>query len=128
MVMGKSNRMDAGSKQAMGSSERFLGPNPMARMAKIHAMEESRQKMEQKHRHSSKKRSDKILRLFDWNMQEKFDHLTDDQLEGEDCIDKILKIMDIMINEDGSGEKKKASREALFDIMRASDEIPAQLR
>jgi len=63
------------------------------------------------------KRSDRILGLFDWNMQEKFDHITDEQLEADDFLEKIIKVMDIMINEDGTGEKKKASREALSDLM-----------
>ena len=59
-------------------------------------------------------------------MQEKFDHLTDGELDSGDYLEKLIKVMDIMINEDGTGEKKKASRKALFDVMRANDETPAQ--
>ena len=50
--------------------------------------------------------------MFDWELQEKFDHLTDTELEKPGYLEAIFAVMNVIINEDGTGEKKKAAREA----------------
>ena len=50
------------------------------------------------------RRAERILKMFDWDLQEKFDHLTDSELEKPGYLEAIFAVMNVIINENGTGE------------------------
>ena len=61
------------------------------------------------------------MKGFDWNMQARFDHLSDEELEGPAYLGRILATMDLMAGERIGDEERRAVRAALYEGMRGRD-------
>ena len=72
------------------------------------------------------RRAEKVLRLFDWTLMSRFDHLSEQELQGPDYLQKILEILDLEAGVMATTEKHRLVREALFEHTRQRDESVAQ--
>jgi ribosomal protein L32 len=72
------------------------------------------------------KRADKVLKLFDWSMSQRFEHLNDGVLQSEGGIDKIIDIMDRLAGIREGDDERRAARSCLFEYARKSDETLSQ--
>ena len=73
-----------------------------------------------------KRRSEKILKTFDYDLQAKLDHLTDQALQSEDYLRNIFDVLDVLAGEKEASEKRRAVRAALYEGPRRSEETLAQ--
>ena len=72
------------------------------------------------------RRAEKVLRSFPWELQAKFDHLTDHQLQGPSYLDLMIEVLEIESGQHEAVEKRRIAREALFDSGRTKDETLGQ--
>ena len=72
------------------------------------------------------RRAEKVLRLFDWTLMSRFDHLSEQELQGPAYLQKILEILDLEAGVMATTEKHRLVREALFEHTRQRDESVAQ--
>ena len=63
---------------------------------------------------------------MDWELQGRFEHLSDQDLSGNQYLDYILEILDVMAGEKKATEMRRTVRRALFEGTRRSDEGIAQ--
>ena len=73
-----------------------------------------------------KRRSEKILKSMDWELQSKLDHLTDAELQGQDYLKVIFSVLDVLAGEKEESEKRRCVRAALYEGPRKSEETLAQ--
>ena len=72
------------------------------------------------------RRSEKVLKTFDWDLQSKLDHLTDEALQSSDYLKHIFSILDVLAGEKEESEKRRSIRAALYEGPRCSDETLSQ--
>ena len=68
------------------------------------------------------RRADKVMKLFDWELQSKFEHLSDDVLQSTDGVIRIFEVMDRLSGEREGDDMRRATRAALFEYSRRRDE------
>ena len=78
--------------------------------------------LEQQPRVSLPRRADKVMKLFDWELQSKPEHLSDDVLQSTDGVIRIFEVMDRFSGERESDDMRRATRVALFEYSRRRDE------
>ena len=72
------------------------------------------------------RRSEKILKGLDWELQAKLDHLTEETLSTAGYLQAIFGVLDVLAGEKDDSEKRRAIRAALYEGHRKSDESLAQ--
>ena len=72
------------------------------------------------------RRSEKLLKSMDWDLQSHFEHVPDHQLQGPDYLTHIFGILDVLAGEKESTEMRRSVRAALYEGTRRSDESLAQ--
>lgn len=72
------------------------------------------------------RRAEKILKLFDWELQAKMDHLPDSVLSSPGYLQEIFQILDTLAGEKETTEKRRLVRAALYEGVRKQDESLAQ--
>ena len=72
------------------------------------------------------RRAERIFKTMDWELQARFEHLSDQILAGGTYLDEILNILDTLAGEKRATEMRRTVRKALFEGARKSDESIAQ--
>lgn len=72
------------------------------------------------------RRAEKVFKTMDWELQARFEHITDETLQGEHYLDEILQILDMLAGERQATEMRRTVRKALFEGARRSDETISQ--
>ncbi|CAK0813514.1 unnamed protein product [Prorocentrum cordatum] len=72
------------------------------------------------------RRAEKLLKLFDYNLQAKFDDVPESTLTGLGWLEVILGRMDMMTGEREGDDLRRAGRKALFEAQRNKDEALIQ--
>ena len=72
------------------------------------------------------RRAERIFKTMDWDLQARFEHLSDQTLAGATYLDEILNILDTLAGEKRATEMRRTVRKALFEGARKSDESIAQ--
>ena len=72
------------------------------------------------------RRAEKVLKNFDWEMQQKLEHLSEEQLSASTYLTDILAILDVLAGEKEASERRRQVRAALYEGNRRSDETLAQ--
>lgn len=72
------------------------------------------------------KRSEKLLRTLDWDLQSKFEHLGDAELQGPQYLEVFFGVLDILAGERETTEMRRAVRAALYEGSRRSDDSLSQ--
>ena len=72
------------------------------------------------------RRADRIFKSMDWDLQARFEHLSDGDLTDHDYLSRILSVLDVLAGEKQSTEKRRAVRKALFEGSRRGDESLSQ--
>ena len=72
------------------------------------------------------RRSEKILKTFEWDLQAKMDHLDEKVLASESYLDRIIEVLDVLAGERESSERRRAVRAALYEGVRKPSETLAQ--
>ena len=72
------------------------------------------------------RRAEKVLKTFEWQMQQKLDHLSEAQLSAPSYLNDILAIFDVLAGEKETSERRRQVRAALYEGGRKSDESLAQ--
>ena len=72
------------------------------------------------------RRSEKVLRQFDWDLQSKFEHLTEEQLSGPQYLEHLFKVLDTLAGEKENSERRRAVRAALYEGARKNEESLSQ--
>ena len=65
---------------------------------------------------------DRILRLFDWEFRQKFEHLEEWELSSKAGVSKIISIMDRLAGIHGDDEMRAAIKGALYEHARKKGE------
>ena len=73
-----------------------------------------------------RRRSEKILKSFDWELQSELDHISDQDLQSETYLQNILAVLDVLAGEKEESEKRRCVRAALYEGPRRSEESLAQ--
>ena len=73
-----------------------------------------------------RRRSEKILKTFDYDLQAKLDHLSDQALQSQDYLRNIFGVLDVLAGEKEASEKRRAVRAALYEGPRKPEESLAQ--
>jgi hypothetical protein len=72
------------------------------------------------------RRAERIFKTMDWDLQARFEHITDETLQSEFYLDEILQILDVLAGERQATEMRRTVRRALFEGTRRSDETISQ--
>eukprot|EP00435_Cladocopium_sp_Y103_P033995 s1227_g8.t1 len=72
------------------------------------------------------KRIEKLLRTLDWDMQSKFEHFEEAELQGPQYLDVFFGVLDVLAGEKETTEMRRAIRAALYEGNRKSDESLSQ--
>ena len=72
------------------------------------------------------RRAERVFKTMDWELQARFEHLSDAILQGETYLDEILQILDVLAGERQATEMRRTVRRALFEGARRSDETMSQ--
>ena len=72
------------------------------------------------------RRAEKLLKLFDWELQSKLDHIPDSDLSGQNYLQRVFEVMDVLAGEKETSERRRCVRAALYEGARRSDESLAQ--
>ena len=72
------------------------------------------------------RRAERIFKTMDWELQARFEHISDEVLMGPSYIEAILKVLDTLAGEKQASEKRRTVRKALFEGVRRQDESLAQ--
>lgn len=67
------------------------------------------------------RRAEKLLKGMDWQMQQRFDHLSEQTLSSSGYLEEILKILDTLAGERESTEMRRVIRAALYQGHRKAD-------
>ena len=73
-----------------------------------------------------RRRSKKVLKSFDYDLQAKLDHISDQELQGAGYLNSIFAVLDILAGEKETSERRRVLRAALYEGPRRSDESLAQ--
>ena len=73
-----------------------------------------------------RRRSEKLLKSFDWDLQSKLDHISDQDLQSENYLRIIFSVLDVLAGEKEESDKRRSVRAALYEGPRRSDESLAQ--
>lgn len=73
-----------------------------------------------------RRRSEKILKTFDYDLQAKLDHLSDQALQSQGYLQSIFEVLDVLAGEKEASEKRRAVRAALYEGPRKPEETLAQ--
>ena len=68
------------------------------------------------------RRADKVMKLFDWELQSKFEHLTDAVLQSPEGVSRIFEVMDRLSGVREGDDMRRVTRAALFEYSRRRDE------
>ena len=63
------------------------------------------------------------MKSFDWDLQAKFEHISDSELQGDGYLESILAVLDVLAGEREGDDSRRAAREALYDVARRKEEI-----
>lgn len=72
------------------------------------------------------RRAEKILKQFDWELQARLDHLSEETLSSPQYLQEIFGILDTLAGEKETTEKRRTVRAALYEGMRKQEETLAQ--
>ena len=72
------------------------------------------------------RRAERIFKTMDWELQARFEHISDETLQGQFYLDEILQILDVLAGERQATEMRRTVRKALFEGARRSDETISQ--
>eukprot|EP00435_Cladocopium_sp_Y103_P074255 s37_g47.t1 len=72
------------------------------------------------------RRSEKVLKTFDWDIQSKLDHISDHDLQSADYLKHIYAVLDVLAGEKETSEKRRTVRAALYEGPRRNDESLSQ--
>ena len=72
------------------------------------------------------RRSEKVLRQFDWELQSRFEHLTEEQLGGAQYLQHLFQVLDTLAGEKENSERRRAVRAALYEGVRKGEESLSQ--
>ena len=72
------------------------------------------------------RRSDRLLRVLDWELQQKLEHLPEDDLASTAYLDMILQVLDVLAGEKIESEKRRKVRAALYEGGRQAHESLAE--
>ena len=72
------------------------------------------------------RRAEKVLKGLDWQMQLRFDHLSEEVLASDKYLVEMLRILDILAGERETSEMRRSVRAALYEGSRKADESLAQ--
>lgn len=68
------------------------------------------------------RRSEKLLKSFEWDLQSKLDHIPESVLSSENYLQSIFEVMDTIAGEKESSEKRRCVRAALYEGSRHQGE------
>ena len=68
------------------------------------------------------RRADKVMKLFDWELQSKFEHLSDVVLQSPEGVPRIFEVMDRLSGVREGDDMRRVTRAALFEYSRRRDE------
>ena len=63
---------------------------------------------------------------MDWDLQARFEHLSDEVITGPDYLTAVLDILDVLAGEKQASEMRRVVRRALFDGGRKNEESISQ--
>ena len=66
------------------------------------------------------------MKSFDYDLQAKLDHISDQELQGAGYLNSIFAVLDILAGEKETSERRRVLRAALYEGPRRSDESLAQ--
>ena len=66
------------------------------------------------------------MKTFDWNLQARLDHLSDQSLQSPRYLQHIFSVLDVLAGEKEESEKRRVVRAALYEGPRKADETLAQ--
>ena len=72
------------------------------------------------------KRSEKLLRTLDWELQSKFEHISDEEMQSPGYLDVFFNILDTIAGEKEYTDMRRAVRAALYEGCRKGDESLSQ--
>ena len=72
------------------------------------------------------RRADRVMRSMEWDLQARFEHLTDGELTDDQYLNRMLGVLDVLAGEKQTTEKRRAVRKALFEGNRKGDESLSQ--
>ena len=72
------------------------------------------------------RRSDPLLRVLDWDLQQKLEHLPKTELGTSAYVEMILQVLDVLAGEKIESEKRRKVRAALYEGHRQSNESLAE--
>ncbi|CAE7481054.1 SRR1, partial [Symbiodinium sp. CCMP2456] len=72
------------------------------------------------------RRFEKLAKQMDWELQAKFEHVSDQTLNSAAYLDEVLRILDAVAGEKEASEKRRVVRAALFEGQRRKDETLSQ--
>eukprot|EP00971_Amphidinium_carterae_P184298 3659033-Amphidinium_carterae.1 len=72
------------------------------------------------------KRGAKVLSRMDWDLQAKLEHISEEELQSRDYLDRILSVLDGLAGERAEDGLRRALQGALFSWKRERSESLAQ--
>ena len=72
------------------------------------------------------RRSEKILKSLEWELQAKLEHIDESVLASSGYLDAIFGVLDVLAGEREDSEKRRSIRAALYEGSRRSEESLAQ--
>ena len=72
------------------------------------------------------RRSDRLLRVLDWELQQKLEHLPETELATSAYLELILQVLDVLAGEKLESEKRRKVRAALYEGGRQANESLAE--
>ena len=72
------------------------------------------------------RRAERVFKTMDWDLQAKFEHLSDGVLTGDRYLEEILNILDTLAGEKQATEMRRTVRKALFEGSRRTEESISQ--
>ena len=73
-----------------------------------------------------RRRAEKILTKFSWDLQSRFQHYSDEELSDEKYLTRVFQVLDSLAGEKEDDERKRVYRAAMYETVRARDETLAQ--
>ena len=72
------------------------------------------------------RRSERVLKLLDWDLQSKLEHVPESVLAGSQYLNSIIEVLDTIAGEKEDTDKRRNIRAALYEGSRKQDESLAQ--
>ena len=73
-----------------------------------------------------RRRSEKVLKLFDWDMQARFEHLSDAVLTSDKYLEAMMQVLEGLSGEKAGDEQRRALKGGVYDTDRRKDETLSQ--